>query len=51
MPQMSPMMWNMLFLYFNLLMLLMMICHYFIKFNYPGNNKIALFKPSYSWKW
>nr|ALO77682.1 ATP synthase F0 subunit 8 [Urodontus glabratus] len=51
MPQMAPLSWLTLFVYFSLIFFLFMFLNYYI-FTYPSNKKtINLVALSKSWKW
>nr|AML26116.1 ATP synthase F0 subunit 8 [Curculionidae sp. BMNH 1274272] len=51
MPQMAPLNWITLFIFFTILFLLMIILNFYL-FLYPPKTFIKPFKtPTYSWKW
>nr|AKF78358.1 ATP synthase F0 subunit 8 [Nothancyla verreauxi] len=52
MPQMSPLNWWLLFIYFILMLLMISIINYYIiLYSTPSNKKLTFLKKSLNWKW
>nr|YP_004222192.1 ATP synthase F0 subunit 8 [Apochrysa matsumurae]BAJ61137.1 ATP synthase F0 subunit 8 [Apochrysa matsumurae] len=52
MPQMSPLNWWFLFIYFILLLLIFSILNYYIiMYKFPSSQKKSFSKKSLNWKW
>nr|AXS65232.1 ATP synthase F0 subunit 8 [Curculionoidea sp. 18 KM-2017] len=51
MPQMAPLNWMSLYLFFILLYIMMMIMNYYIFLYFPSPMKIIKMNKNYSWKW
>nr|ASY97953.1 ATP synthase F0 subunit 8 [Gongylus gongylodes] len=52
MPQMMPLNWLMLFLFFSMMLILFNIMNYYMPFNKSFNKtKIKIFNKSMIWKW
>nr|QRG31125.1 ATP synthase F0 subunit 8 [Chrysochares punctatus] len=51
MPQMSPLMWTSLFMFFTIIMILFVLMNFFMKNYFPNKKSFYMNKKIINWKW